>query len=1195
MEIRILVEGTRVDIGRVVDVWAATPDGTGSFGSGYLVTPDLVLTAKHVLGAGTRGGDDPPRGPVVVRSLDDPASIPCEVAWCAEGRLDAALLRLTRPVASASAPTRWGRLVTSTPAIPWEAVGFPLAMWGPGGLRDTDHATGTVNPGAGHLARRINAAVHSAAPEAGHWVGMSGAALFCGPLLTGVIIEDPPAYGSRRLVAEPVTALLDDPVFAALTGHPTAEPVELRGLFRAERAETPAVTPGSLLGASRQVIAFHGREALLEELAIWRDDPRPVSVKLITGEGGQGKTRLAHRFLHLTPASWVGGFLDSPQHLPGEDAGYAVGERALTPEILARLAEGTCPVLIVADYAESGPQRVALLLESLLSTPPRRPVRVLLLARAAGAWWDTLRHRLAREHPRCVAETVELAPLAGTADLRGQEFAGAVNRFAELLPGFPELPAADWPGLALRLCRTPPDLADERYGNALTVHMAALNALLRAAVGGDPSTVTDPEAELAGHERDYLLRVAHRRRLLQPGVLSARLDPDEQHAEAEKALWRALAAAILLGPCDPDRALAVGRLAGDAHARDVAAWLAALYPPAEHDRAAGVQVAAIQPDRLAERLAGQILVEQDTLLPSIASLATDVFDARTLLIVMARAAVRPAFTPSLDGQIRRLVATCAEPYATAAQLAAPVVERPDPLVGGLLELGEQSPDHLTEQFDRVSGSLPRSSLSLAGLTLGVIELQERVYRGLADADPDRWLPELAVSLNNLVFCLVRVERWADALPIIEQAVRLHRELIGVDRDSHLPGLAGSAANHAACLMEVGRPAEAVAASEEAVGLKRELASRAPRAHLSGLADLLNNHATYLAEVRRPADAVVASEESVFVYRMLAEADRDTHLPGLARSLNTHARCQAAAGRAAEAAVTSEEAAVLWRGLAAHSPDPYLLDLAKTLNNHALQLERAGRLAEAVVTGGEAVGLWRGLATLNRDGYLLVFAGSLGNQLNRLAAAGRLAEAVVAGEELAGLRRELTALDRETHLPLLADLLNTHTVRLAELGRRAEAVAASGEAVGLWRELAALDREAFLPGLAVAVGNHGKCLGEAERWADAVSVGEEAVALHRALFALDPETGLQGYAQSLSVYGFTLAGTARWGEAVAPWVETLVLGEKLREHGQEITGAAANGLRIAYLNAPGEVGAAYEAATGRKPPGWIRQTPGSAFR
>ncbi|MER5399312.1 tetratricopeptide repeat protein, partial [Streptomyces sp. NPDC002599] len=63
-----------------------------------------------------------------------------------------------------------------------------------------------------------------------------------------------------------------------------------------------------------------------------------------------------------------------------------------------------------------------------------------------------------------------------------------------------------------------------------------------------------------------------------------------------------------------------------------------------------------------------------------------------------------------------------------------------------------------------------------------------VYRQLADARPDAFLPDLATSLNNLSIDLGELGRREEALAAIEEAVTAYRKLADAHPDIHLAAL-----------------------------------------------------------------------------------------------------------------------------------------------------------------------------------------------------------------------------------------------------------------------------------------------------------------------------------------------------------------------------------------------------------------------
>jgi hypothetical protein len=211
--------------------------------------------------------------------------------------------------------------------------------------------------------------------------------------------------------------------------------------------------PSALLNARYEVVPFHeqGREAILAELDRWSDGGPPVAVRLIHAEGGVGKTRLAIEWIRRRRAQgWAAGFL-------GKEVPEGWFERlwALGP-----------PVLAVLDYAESRSGLKAELLRVLRYAQQKgsgelRRVRLLLLARNAGDWWQSLRQSDAALSAWLSEEPYQLPPLATWGDEREKVFHEAAERFARARgKTYPPRTTVQW--------------GDAQFERVLFLHMAAL-------------------------------------------------------------------------------------------------------------------------------------------------------------------------------------------------------------------------------------------------------------------------------------------------------------------------------------------------------------------------------------------------------------------------------------------------------------------------------------------------------------------------------------------------------------------------------------------------------------------------------------------------------------------------------------------------------------------------------------------------
>lgn len=206
---------------QVVEVRVANPGGAGfaGFGSGYLITPSLVLTALHVL-------KESQTADVVfsVRQPDNPLRVPAEVAW-SSAACDMALLHVRWPAGTVPwpvTPACLGDIPQVAPEIPFEGFGFPHRkqeeLAAGRYLRDGDRVPGDILPERNVKTARLDLQVTADPPDGyGAWMGFSGSAVFAHGYLVGVVTDATP--NSRHLTARRVAV----PTGACWALTPSAE------------------------------------------------------------------------------------------------------------------------------------------------------------------------------------------------------------------------------------------------------------------------------------------------------------------------------------------------------------------------------------------------------------------------------------------------------------------------------------------------------------------------------------------------------------------------------------------------------------------------------------------------------------------------------------------------------------------------------------------------------------------------------------------------------------------------------------------------------------------------------------------------------------------------------------------------------------------------------------------------------------
>jgi tetratricopeptide (TPR) repeat protein len=576
-----------------------------------------------------------------------------------------------------------------------------------------------------------------------------------------------------------------------------------------------------MLRAEYRLVPYGGErhEQTRDELLAWarglaeREQGCRLGLRLYVGPGGAGKTRLlieAGEALRAT--GWIVGFL---------------ADAAVTRENAVHFLDTNQATLLILDYAGARSPEVEALLAAMARGRHRRePFALVLLDRAEPSWFLDMVHSSAdpgyTRRPELLAlETIERAPLP----LPTLADVGRAALFRDAVRSFQQMATSE----EARELPTPNPLPER----PLFVLLLALLSL------------AGERLENSADEEEILRRTWGRERELWRRRLRAQSLPGVYLQDALNAVEEVHVLLTLGRPF--------------ARRKDVLAYLSEHFPlPLDAQGQTAIAMALcpaescsllpIEPDPLADYAVERQLSRTPELLPRafpsragvVAGPEAAADQAWRLLLLLQRIAAHPRTVSDKDVQAWIGAAT-----DRLARLFAPA------------EAGEgaETARSLWTFLDELARRLP-----VPDRTLALRAVQEPLYRGMAElAADDAGRARALIMLGNALSALGRRE---EALAATQEAVDIRRGLAQANPQAFLPDLAMSLTSLGNRLSELGRREEALAATQEAADIRRRLAQANPQAFLPDLAKSLNNLGDRLSEVKRSQEALEAYEEAV---------------------------------------------------------------------------------------------------------------------------------------------------------------------------------------------------------------------------------------------------------------------------------------------------------------------------------------------
>ena len=732
----------------------------------------------------------------------------------------------------------------------------------------------------------------------------------------------------------------------------------------------PQNIASALTWRSRIPRKLYGRDAELADLRRWCDDPAQTRIRILYGDGGAGKSRLAFELAETL-----------------REQGWQAGQIADPNRSLAFPVRGD-GVLLVIDYPEQFPAAVENLLRKIRDCElPKIRLRVLLLSRNKEAMQRIVDGYVGHLH----SAALELLPLSSDR-VAWDLFQDGWREIGRLRGTSPATLPLEYAAFESWLRR------DQTHAQPLIVLSFALNLL------DEPTATQLCRAEILQHlvrrERDRIAQEMKQMGVQPEGAL----------------LFKALAA--IPGQFT---ALAIDRMTSELARPGVT--LPSLIQLQQTTLWQHRALSELQPDLLASVLIHEVLQEW---LPDPQAagewiwlaLTVDLAPQESLRGRLSRVARLSADRPRSHGQLlfpNSIVAALSSAVGLDADRAIRVdraLNHNAPLELTLRPLALIAVTQVVQVYERLAEenfdtyvlalvtSLNNLSVRLAesGDGIGALLALRRALRiceRLVQRNFAACAPEVADIFNNLSVRLPELGDRARGLTAAQCAVEIYEQLVRRDFATHAPYLVASLNNLSNQLAQSGDRAGALAAIRRAVQIYEQLARESSAAFTPDLASTLNNLSNRLAESGDHAGALAAARDAVKIYERLADENFDVYGPDLATALGNLSLDLSESGNRAEGYAACRRAVLIYDQLVQENYAAFAPRLAAVLNNFSLDLAEAGHRDGGLGAIRHAVEIRERLTEENFAAHATDLAISLNNLSLQLEGSGDTPGAVAA--------------------------------------------------------------------------------------------------------------------------------------------------------------------------------------------------------